>query len=62
MGLATVCVGLVPTYTTIGIAAPMLLVVYGSTIPVSLYAAAMTGPALVCVGMVGETRGADVSA
>jgi MFS family permease len=34
-----------------------LLNVYGSAIPVSLYAAAMTGPALVSLGMVAETRG-----
>jgi MFS family permease len=34
-----------------------LLNVYGSAIPVSLYAAAMAGPALVSLGMVAETRG-----
>jgi hypothetical protein len=38
-----------------------LLNVYGSTLPISLYAAAMTGPALVCVGLVPETRGEDLS-
>jgi hypothetical protein len=39
-----------------------LLRVYDSTIPVSLYAAAMTGPAFACIGMVRETRGTDLSA
>lgn len=38
-----------------------LLNVYGSTLPVSLYAAAMTGPALVFLGMARETRGEDLS-
>ena len=38
-----------------------LLNVYGSTIPISLYAAAMIGPALVRVGQVQETRGEDLS-
>ena len=37
-----------------------LLRVYGTTLPVSLYAAAMTGPALVCLGMSPETRGRDM--
>jgi hypothetical protein len=37
-----------------------LLTAYGSTIPVSLYAAAMTAPALVCLGLSPETRGADL--
>jgi MFS family permease len=34
-----------------------LLTAYGSTLPVSLYAAAMTGPALTCLGLVRETKG-----
>ncbi|MGH9885427.1 MAG: MFS transporter [bacterium] len=55
--LATVFAGAVAPI--IGVA---LLNVYGSTIPVSLYAAAMTGPALVCVGLARETRGTDLSA
>jgi MFS family permease len=55
--MATVFAGAVAPI--IGVA---LLNVYGSTVPVSLYAAAMTGPALVCVGMVRETRGEDLSA
>lgn len=38
-----------------------LLNAYGSTTPVSLYAFAMTGPALVGLGMVHETRGADLA-
>jgi MFS family permease len=38
-----------------------LLTVYGSTVPVSLYAAAMTGPALVCVGLSRETKGEDLA-
>ncbi|HEY9229534.1 MAG TPA: MFS transporter, partial [Gemmatimonadaceae bacterium] len=54
--LATVFAGAVAPI--IGVA---LLNVYGSTVPVSLYAAAMTGPALVCIGMVHETRGEDLS-
>jgi MFS family permease len=54
--LATVFAGAVAPI--IGVA---LLNVYGSTVPVSLYAAAMIGPALVCVGLVHETRGADLS-
>jgi MFS family permease len=37
-----------------------LLTAYGSAIPVSLYAAAMTGPALACIGLVRETRGTDL--
>jgi MFS family permease len=37
-----------------------LLNAYGSTLPVSLYAAAMIGPALVCLGLSPETRGADL--
>jgi MFS family permease len=35
---------------------------YGSTIPVSLYAAAMVAPGLAALGMVGETKGRDLSA
>jgi MFS family permease len=54
--MATVIAGAVAPI--IGVA---LLRVYGSTVPVSLYAAAMTGPALVCIGMVRETRGEDLS-
>jgi len=54
--MATVFAGAVAPI--IGVA---LLNVYGSTVPVSLYAAAMTGPALVCIGMVRETRGEDLS-
>lgn len=57
--LATVISGAVAPL--IGVA---LLNVYGSAVPVSLYAAAMTGPALVVVGLARETRGenlADVS-
>ena len=38
-----------------------LLTAYGLTLPVSLYAAAMTGPALVSLGLVPETRGAALS-
>ncbi len=38
-----------------------LLNAYGSTLPVSLYAAAMTGPGLVCLGLARETRGADLA-
>jgi MFS family permease len=34
---------------------------YGSTLPVSLYAAAMTAPALVVLGLSAETRGRDLS-
>jgi MFS family permease len=37
-----------------------LLNAYGSTLPVSLYAAAMTGPALVCLGLAPETAGRDL--
>lgn len=54
--MATVFAGAVAPI--IGVA---LLNVYGSTVPVSLYAAAMTGPALVCIGMVRETRGEDLT-
>jgi MFS family permease len=43
MGFATMGVGLIPGYALIGVA---LLNAYGSTLPVSLYAAAMTAPAL----------------
>jgi MFS family permease len=39
-----------------------LLTAYGSTMPVSLYAAAMTGPALACLGLVHETKGARLDA
>jgi MFS family permease len=55
--LATVAAGALAPL--IGVA---LLTAYGSTIPVSLYAAAMTGPALTCLGLVRETRGADLDA
>jgi MFS family permease len=34
---------------------------YGSTVPVSLYAAAMTAPGLVALGMAGETKGIDLA-
>ena len=37
-----------------------LLNAYGSTLPVSLYAAAMTGPGLVCLGLAHETAGRDL--
>ena len=37
-----------------------LLNAYGSTIPVSLYAMAMTAPALISLGMAHETRGANL--
>jgi MFS family permease len=53
--MATVFAGAVAPL--IGVA---LLRAYGSTVPVSLYAAAMTGPALVCIGMATETRGSDL--
>jgi MFS family permease len=39
-----------------------LLTAYGSTTPVSLYAAAMTGPALACLGLIRETRGVHLDA
>jgi len=39
-----------------------LLNAYGSTLPVSLYAAAMTSPGLVCLGWAPETRGVDLAA
>jgi MFS family permease len=55
--LATVASGAIAPL--IGVA---LLTAYGSTIPVSLYAAAMTGPALVCLGLVRETQGTDLDA
>jgi MFS family permease len=54
--LATVFAGAVAPIISVA-----LLNVYGSTIPISLYAAAMIGPALVCVGLVQETRGEDLS-
>src|SRR5262249_48684153 len=38
-----------------------LLNTYGSTLPVSLYAAAMTAPGLIVLGMSAETRGADLA-
>ena len=38
-----------------------LLRLYGTTLPISLYAAAMTGPALVCLGFAPETRGRDLA-
>jgi MFS family permease len=53
--LATVISGAVAPL--IGVA---LLNAYGSTLPVSLYAAAMTGPGLVCLGMSHETKGVDL--
>jgi len=37
-----------------------LLNAYGSTIPVSLYAMAMTAPALISLGMAHETKGANL--
>jgi MFS family permease len=37
-----------------------LLTAYGSTLPVSLYAAAMTGPGLICLGLAPETAGRDL--
>jgi MFS family permease len=39
-----------------------LLTRFGSTIPVSLFAAAMVAPALAALGTVGETKGRDLSA
>jgi MFS family permease len=39
-----------------------LLSRFGSTIPISLYAAAMVAPGLAALGMVGETQGRDLSA
>jgi len=54
--LATVFAGAVAPIVSVA-----LLNVYGSTIPISLYAAAMIGPALVRVGQVQETRGEDLS-
>jgi MFS family permease len=54
MGFATMGVGLIPGYALIGVA---LLNAYGSTLLVSLYAAAMTAPALVCLGLSRETSG-----
>jgi MFS family permease len=53
--LATVFSGAVAPI--IGVA---LLNAYGSTLPVSLYAAAMTGPGLVCLGLAHETAGRDL--
>lgn len=53
--MATVFSGAVAPY--LGVA---LLRAYGSTLPVSLYAAAMTGPALVCLGLTRETAGRDL--
>jgi len=38
-----------------------LLNAYGSTVPVSLYAAAMTAPGIAVLGMAAETRGRDLS-
>jgi MFS family permease len=55
--LATVASGALAPL--IGVA---LLAAYGSAIPVSLYAAAMTGPALTCLGLSRETRGVDLEA
>ena len=37
-----------------------LLNAYGSTVPVSLYALAMTAPGLICLGMANETRGTSL--
>jgi MFS family permease len=54
--MATVVSGAVAPL--IGVA---LLNAYGSTLPVSLYAAAMTGPGLVCLGLAPETAGTDLS-
>jgi MFS family permease len=53
--MATVFAGAVAPL--IGLA---LLRAYGTTLPVSLYAAAMTGPGLVCLGLSNETRGRDL--
>jgi MFS family permease len=53
--LATVFSGAIAPL--IGVA---LLNAYGSTLPVSLYAAAMTGPALVSLGLSPETAGRDL--
>lgn len=53
--MATVFSGAVAP--VIGIA---LLNAYGSTLPVSLYAAAMTGPGLMCLGLSPETAGRDL--
>src|SRR5262245_53497628 len=39
-----------------------LLTKYGTTLPVSLYAAALTIPGLVALGVATETRGRDLSA
>ena len=55
--LATVAAGALAPL--IGVA---LLTAYGTTTPVSLYAAAMTGPALACLGLVRETKGVDLDA
>jgi MFS family permease len=54
--LATVFSGAVAPL--IGVA---LLNAYGSTLPVSLYAVAMAGPALVSLGIAPETRGAELA-
>jgi len=54
--LATVFAGALAPI--IGVA---LLNAYGSTVPVSLYAAAMTVPALVSLGLSRETRGSDLA-
>jgi MFS family permease len=53
--MATVVSGAVAPL--IGVA---LLNAYGSTLPVSLYAAAMTGPGLICLGLAHETAGRDL--
>jgi MFS family permease len=53
--LATVFSGAIAPL--IGVA---LLNAYGSTLPVSLYAAAMTGPGLVALGLAPETAGRDL--
>jgi MFS family permease len=55
--MATVFTGAVAPL--IGVA---LLNTYGSTLPVSLYAMAMTAPGLISLGMAPETRGVDLSA
>ncbi|MDB4874482.1 MAG: ral substrate transporter [Gemmatimonadetes bacterium] len=55
--MATVFTGAVAPL--IGVA---LLNTYGSTLPVSLYAMAMTAPGLISLGMAPETRGVDLAA
>ncbi len=55
--LATVASGAIAPL--IGVA---LLTAYGSTMPVSLYAVAMAGPALACLGLIRETKGIELDA